>query len=121
MPQGGGILTQPAVWTNPQDHSTWIFVTTDTGTAGIKLAVDGTGNPSLVPVWNNNLGASSPLMVNGVLFEASTGSIRAINPLNGSVLWNDTGIGGIHWESPAVSSGVLFISDESGHLTAYAS
>ncbi|MDD5369641.1 MAG: PQQ-binding-like beta-propeller repeat protein, partial [Anaerolineaceae bacterium] len=62
VPQGGAVLTQPAVWTNPQDGSVWVFVTTGAGTSGLKLSVDGNGNPSLAKVWQDSFGATSPLI-----------------------------------------------------------
>ena len=33
--------------------------------------------------------------------------------------WQDKTIGSIHWESPVVANGVLYLTDESMHLTAY--
>ncbi len=119
VPQGGAVLTQPAAWMNPQDHSSWVFVANSAGTAGLKLILDGSGNPALTTVWKNALGATSPLIAGGVLFEASSGSVRALDPVSGTLLWSDSGIGGIHWESPVVANGMLYISDESGNLTAY--
>jgi outer membrane protein assembly factor BamB len=54
-----------------------------------------------------------------VLYDASSGAIRALSPTTGSLLWQGT-IGGIHWESPIVVNGVLYVTDESSHLTAFA-
>jgi outer membrane protein assembly factor BamB len=54
-----------------------------------------------------------------VLFYARNGLITALNATNGSLLWSDTRIGQIHWESPIVVKGVLYITDQSGNLTAY--
>ncbi|HEY3415330.1 MAG TPA: PQQ-binding-like beta-propeller repeat protein, partial [Armatimonadota bacterium] len=119
VPQGGGVLTQPVPWMNPQDHSSWVFVANSAGTAGLKLTLDGNGNPSLTTAWKNTQGATSPIIAGGVLFEASSGSVRALDPVTGTLLWSDSGIGGIHWESPVVANGMLYISDESGNLTAY--
>ncbi len=34
-PMGGQILTQPAVWVNPADGSTWVFVSSGSGMAGL--------------------------------------------------------------------------------------
>lgn len=31
VPQGGEVLTQPAVWRNPKEGSTWVFVANDSG------------------------------------------------------------------------------------------
>jgi outer membrane protein assembly factor BamB len=120
VPQGGQVLTTPAVWINPLDGSTWVFVTNGSGSSGLKLTVSG-GVPMLGAQWHNNLGGFSPLVANGVLYFAGSNIIRALNPLTGSVLWSDsTHVGGIHWESPVVVNATLYITDESAHLTAYA-
>jgi hypothetical protein len=119
VPQTGGVLTQPATWQNPQDNSSWVFIANGAGTSGLKLTLDGSGIPSLATVWKNTQGATSPVIAGGVLFEASSGSVRALDPVTGKTLWSDSGIGGIHWESPVVANGRLYITDESGNLTAY--
>ncbi len=119
VPQGGEIVTMPAVWVNPADHSTWIFVANDSGLSGLKLDVDGLGNPRLVTQWQIGQGGTSPILANGVLYYAGNGGIWALNPINSVQLWHDTSIGGIHWESPIVADGILYITDESGQLSAY--
>ena len=118
VPQGGLVLTQPAVWVNPADGATWVFVATGNGLSGLKLVVTG-GTPSLSPMWQNALGGTSPIVSAGVLFYARSGLIQALNPVTGAVLWSDATIGAIHWESLIVDNGVLYITDESSHLTAY--
>ncbi len=119
VPQGGMVFTQPGVWVNPKDHSTWVFVATYSGLSGLKLQVDGHGEPSLKVEWRNGDEGSSPIVAGGVLFCAGSHDVRALDPLTGKLLWHDTSIGGIHWESPIVANGVLYITDESGNLTAY--
>lgn len=119
VPQGGAILTMPAVWINPADGSTWVFVSTSRGISGFRLLVDSHGIPSLQLAWQTAQGGTSPIVANGVLYDASSNDVRALNPVTGNQLWHDTQIGGIHWESPIVANGVLYVTDESGHLTAY--
>jgi outer membrane protein assembly factor BamB len=120
VPQGGQVLTTPAVWTNPADSSTWVFVTNGSGSSGLKLTLPG-GVPTLATQWHNSLAGFSPLVANNVLYFAGANIIRALDPLTGSLLWSDTThIGGNHWESPIVVNGRLYITDESAHLTAYA-
>jgi outer membrane protein assembly factor BamB len=118
VPMGGAILTQPAVWVNPADHSTWVFVTNGYGSAGLQLTVNASGDASLTSKWNGS-GGTSPLIANGVVFIARSGIISAFNAVTGSLLWSDNQIGSIHWESPIVVNGVLYITDQSGNLTAY--
>jgi len=119
---GGGndVLTAPAVWVNPADSSTWAFVANNTGTIGLKLVFDASGNPSLSQVWSSSTAGTSPLVANGVLYVAVTSNLRALNPLTGAQLWQNTQIGTIHWASPMVANGVLYINNQSALVTAYA-
>ncbi len=119
VPQGGEVLTAPAVWVNTVDSSTWAFVANDGGISGLQLTVDAAGTPGLQVVWKKNGGGSSPIVANGVLFYAGSHNMHALEPTTGAELGHDTTIGAIHWESPIVVNGVLYITDESGQLTAY--
>ena len=121
------IRTAPVVWSNPADGSTWIFISNDFGACAYKLVFDAGGLPSLAFQWKNATYtlSSSPNMANGVLYLASSvdathGLIRALDPLTGATLWSDNSIGTIHWSVPVVDNGVLYISDENNHLSAYA-
>ncbi len=118
VPMGGAILTQPAVWVNPADNRTWVFVSNGAGVAGLQFALDGAGNPSLQSKWTAGPG-TSPIVANGVLFYAQSGLISALDPTSGAVLWSNNQIGGIHWESPIVANGVLYVTDGNQQLTAY--
>ncbi len=120
VPQGGEVLTAPAVWVNPADGTTWVFVANGKGISGLRLAIAGDGTPGLSPEWQDGVGGTSPILANGVLFYATSGRVRALDPLSGHELWSDAQIGGIHWESPIVANGALYITDENAHLTVYA-
>jgi hypothetical protein len=123
VPQGGAVLTQPAVWTNPADGSTWVFVANGSGLSALKLVIAANGTPSLSQQWvidaSTGGSSTSPIIANNVLYYAGSKGIHALNPVSKASLWSSTGIGGIHWESPVVAGGVLYITDESKHLTAY--
>ncbi len=119
VPQGGGVLPQPAVWVSPSDGSTWVFVTNGSGISGLKVTVDGAGNPSLVSQWSMGPGGSSALLANGMLFYNSSGGIKALDPTTGTQLFSDTSPSGLHWESPILIDGRLFVGDESANLWAY--
>jgi PQQ-like domain len=120
VPQGGEILSQPAVWVNPADSSTWVFVANGSGTSGLQLLTDGSGNPYLHPVWTSSMKGATPLVANGVLLEATSSNLYALDPATGGLLWHDTSIAGIHWEVPMVADGVLYQTDQNGNLTAFA-
>ena len=120
LPQGGEVLTVPAVWVNPADGSTWIFFTNSLAASALKLTFPG-GVPSLVKQWKKPLTGSSPLVANNVLYFASNNTVRAVDAATGSLLWSDTSKNkGNHWQSPIVLNGTLYITDEAAHLTAYA-
>ncbi len=123
LPQGGPVLTAPAVWVNPADGATWAFVADGNGLSGFKLGLNGSGVPQLATaapgVWTTTAGGTSPVAANGILYVASSGLIRALDPTTGTVLWQDTSLGGIHWESPIVVNGRLYVTDENAHLLAY--
>jgi len=46
-------------------------------------------------------------------------NIVAMKPATGAVLWRDTTIGDIHWQSPIVVNGTLFIADNGSYMSAY--
>ncbi len=121
VPQGGQVLTQPAVWMNPADQGVWTFIANGSGISGLELTVGPGGTPSLVSRWTNGAGGSSPVLANGILYDAGSGVLHALDPTTGNTLWSDTtNVGGIHWESPIVVQGRVYLTDEAAHLIAWA-
>lgn len=124
VPQGGAVLPTPAVWVNPGDGSTWVFVASYNGLSALQLTVDSSGTPSLRARWTNGDGGTSPIVANNVLYDASYGALKALDPTTGAVLWQDTTIGPIHWESPIVADGAVYLTDgntaSGGSLSEYA-
>src|SRR5437867_1029716 len=55
-----------------------------------------------------------------MVFSLSGGTVRALDPLSGNVLWSLARSGGFHWESLIVANGAVYATDGSNHLTAYA-
>ncbi len=119
-PQGGAVFSFPATWVNPADNASWVFVAGGDGVAGLRVMVGANGTPGLKVMWQAAGGGTSPIVANGVLYVAGSNAMRAFDPASGKQLWQDTSIGGIHWESPIVANGVLYITDENSQLTAYA-
>ncbi|HEX8954485.1 MAG TPA: hypothetical protein VF945_21670, partial [Polyangia bacterium] len=147
VPQGDEILTQPAVWVNPADHSTWVFIADDSGISALTLVPDGgTAKPSLKTMWMKGTGGTSPVVANGILYYAANGqgrnganNVYALDPVSGNVLWmgalvplgGGTAVGGIHWQSVIVAHGALYapsehgntgtgVADGTGHLSRFA-
>ncbi len=119
VPQGGKVVTAPAVWRNPSDGTTWAFLANDAGLSAVRLAVDGSGNPSLVTQWQNTTPGSSPLVANGIVYKAQSNWIRAFDAVTGADIWHNP-IGAGHWSSPIVANGALYVGDKSNHLYAFA-
>jgi hypothetical protein len=118
VPQGGQVLTAPAVWINPADNSVSVIVTNNAGISASQVVVGADGTPTLHTTWQSPIGGTTPIIAGGVVFYAGGGTVRALDVTNGNELWHDS-IGGIHWESPVVVNGTLYITDGSGNLTAY--
>jgi outer membrane protein assembly factor BamB len=119
MPQGGALLHQPAVWTNPYDGSTWTFVANMNGIVALKVVSDGLGNPFLAPQWRSGFAAASPVVANGVVY-ATGATVRAFNAATGDELWRTPQAGGIHFHSPIVANGEVYVTDSANRLTAFA-
>jgi hypothetical protein len=126
IPQGNELLSQPAVWVNPGDGSTWVLIGNTSGLSGLQLAIDGSGNPSLVKKWQlgSQSAASSPLVANNVLYfhgnVSGNNVLTAYTPTTGAPLWSVTVGGGVHWQSPVVANGVVYVEDGGGNLNAFA-
>jgi outer membrane protein assembly factor BamB len=123
-PGNCGVLTQPAVWTDPTSHTIWLFVASGCAIGGYRVVTSGS-HTALQQAWTASLDTTSPIIANGVLFAATSGQILAFDPRTGHQLWSSNQpsaggtIGVIHWESPIVVNGRLYCSDEYGHVTAY--
>ncbi len=120
VPQGGAVLSQPAVWTNPADNSTWVFIVNASGASALRLSVDGSGNPSLLPQWSIAQGGTSPIVVNGIVFYIDGGTVRGVDAVSSTQLWSVANPGGTHWQSLIVANGRLYATDGASHLTAFA-
>jgi outer membrane protein assembly factor BamB len=133
VPQGGNgypgdlMREQPAVWVNPSDGAAWLFAGNGSGISGLKLGLDANHRPMLTAMWTKT-GASnrssSPVVANGVLYNAGTCSggtcVTARDPLTGDVLWTSAHVGGLHWNSPIVVDGTVYLMDNDGTLWAFA-
>lgn len=121
---GCATFTQPLVWTDPDNH-VWVIVAGTCGIGAYQIVTDDSGNPHLNLVWQTDDTTTTPVLSGSILFAATNGAVLALDPSSGQHLWSsnqeDAGgtIGSIHWESPIVTGGRLYIADESGAISAY--
>ncbi|HET9111845.1 MAG TPA: PQQ-binding-like beta-propeller repeat protein [Ktedonobacterales bacterium] len=122
---GCGLYTQPTVWTQSGTDRVWVFLGTSCGMRAYQFTTGADHVSRLEEVWQNGDGATTPVIAGGVLVAAGSGAVRAYDPVTGRTLWssdqasaNGT-IGPIHWESPIVVDGAVYITDENGLITCY--
>lgn len=111
----------PAVWSDGSG-TPWVAIDLSDGVHAYRL-VTSNRRSRLVGAWHAAVASSregtSPVESGGVLFVAASGALIALDAQTGKQLWNAQEIGGIHWESPAVSGGMVFCSDEDGYVRAF--
>ena len=79
-----------------------------------------TAEPHLETLWiSPDIKGTSPVLSNGLLYVAGSGAVAAFDPSTGAMQWGDTSIGPIHWQSPIVVNGRLFLCDQTAKLYAY--
>ncbi len=120
----GQILAAPVAWTDASG-ATWVFVGSNSALTGLRLNVDASGKATLSQQWRVQSFSTSPIVAGGVLFAATRTEIVARDPQTGQTLWSATlpSAGGpfqaVHWQSPIVVNGCLYIADQTAHLTAF--
>jgi hypothetical protein len=114
------IKPQPAVWVNPDDQSTWVYVATySSGLAAYKVELDVDGRPSLAKQWPASGTASngtSPIVANGTVYYMSGNKLRALDAVTGANKlsggdWTTTSYGSQHWQSPIIVNGRVYLFD----------
>src|SRR5581483_1042544 len=122
---GATLFSAPAVWRRA-GVGTYIILGDSSNVTALRLVTDAHGVSRLQVAWNTPLSGTSPVVVNGVVFVASGGALSALDARNGRRLWTSTqpsaggSIGDIHWQSPIAVDGWVYVSDQAGHITAYA-
>ena len=110
----GEIRAQPAVWVNPADGSTWVYISNRGSTfAAYKVTLAG-GIPSLTQQWTSTPG-TSPILANGTLYYltlGSTNNLVALNAISGGAIWQSAAVGGTHWQSPILVNGRIYLTDD---------
>jgi outer membrane protein assembly factor BamB len=102
-----------------------VFVGNWAGLSALQLGLNGASQPRLTTRWTKTLPATSPIIANGVLYSAGACTnggtcVTARNPTTGDVLWSSAHIGGVHWQSPILADGALYVTDNSGKLWKFA-
>lgn len=124
LPIKGVIVTHPLAWNDAQG-TTWLFVANTYYLFGYKVVTDAQGKTTLQLAYQNKNGGSSPFLANNILYVQAKGVLRAMNPTTGEVLWSSTqasaggSIGKMHWQSPIVVNGHIYVPDDSSYLSAY--
>jgi hypothetical protein len=118
VPQGGGVFTQPATTFDPASGNARLFISNRRGVSAMQLVAN--PDPHLETLWvSTEIKGNSPVLANGLLYVAGSGAIAALDPATGAIRWGDTSIGPIHWQSPIVVNGRLFLCDQTAKLFAY--
>jgi len=115
---------QPAVWTNPTDHSVWVFVSNyHRGLAAYQLNASNPAAPTLTQKWTAP-GGSSPVIANDTLYYIAdnngTYNVRALDVVSGNNQWTSPALGGMHWQSLIVANGRIYTADDSSHVWIFA-
>jgi len=94
-------------------------VSPSNGINAFRMSVDGSGNPTLVAKWSAGGGGGGSAIANNVLYYASNNNRHALNPTTGAELWHNSGIGAIHWQTPTIANGVVYVGDNGRQLSAF--
>lgn len=125
----GGAREQSAVWVDGTG-ATWVFFASFTnGLTAYKMSL-GAGNvPMLTYQWlqyrGTATGTTSPMVANGVLYHVGgcanvdSNCLFARNPLTGAALWSSAPLGQLHWQSPIVVDGSVYLFDAASQLQAF--
>ncbi len=120
---GPEIKPQPAVWVNPADSSTWVYVSSyNNATAAYKISLDGSGKPSLAQQWSitsaNGGSGTSPVIANGTFYYQSGNKVKALNATTGASIWTSASIGSSHWQSLILVNSRIYVIDNTSKLWA---
>jgi outer membrane protein assembly factor BamB len=111
------VFPQPAVWVNPADHSTWVYVVNH-GERIQAYQLNVSGTPSLTKKWTGSAGRS-PVIAGHTLYYVSSTTVTALDTLTGTKVWSGS-IGATHWQSPIVVNQHVYVADNAGKLWSFA-
>jgi outer membrane protein assembly factor BamB len=114
------VFSAPAVYQSP-GGPLYVYVGLPDGMYAYTLTTLG-GTSRLTQVWKASLSlggeGTSAAVRAGVVYVAATDELVALDASTGATLASAT-IGGVHWESPMIARGVVYVTDENHDLTAF--
>jgi outer membrane protein assembly factor BamB len=114
------VYSAPAVY-QTASGAVYVYVGLPDGMYAYALSTIG-GVSQLTQIWKANLSlggeGTSAVVRAGVVYVAASNQLVALNAMTGATLGSAT-IGGVHWESPMIARGVVYVTDESRNLTAF--
>ena len=116
---GPEIKPQPAVWVNPVDSSSWIFVTSyGNGSVAYKISLTA-GKPLLALQWppggtTTAPSGTSPVVANATMYYMSGNHLVALDAVTGTSVsagsaWATTSFSSQHWQSPIIVNGRVYL------------
>jgi outer membrane protein assembly factor BamB len=114
------VYSAPAIYASPAGPI-YVYVGLPDGMYAYTLTTLG-GNSQLTQVWKTSLSlggeGTSAAVRAGVVYVAATNSLVALDATTGATL-GSASIGAVHWESPMIARGVVYVTDENHNLTAF--
>ncbi len=114
------VFSAPAVYQIP-GGPLYVYVGLPDGMYAYTLTTLG-GTSQLTQAWKTSLSlggeGTSAAVRAGVVYVAATDQLVALDATTGATLARAT-IGGVHWESPVIARGVVYVTDENHDLTAF--
>jgi outer membrane protein assembly factor BamB len=105
------VLTRPVAWRNPVTGTTSIYVTNSDALRAFDVVEHADKTMEFVQKWSFNNGGTSPVLANGVLYYAAVNHLYVVDSASGDLLWQNSDIGQIHWQTPIVVNSSLFVCD----------
>jgi outer membrane protein assembly factor BamB len=114
------VYSAPAIYQTPSG-AVYVYVGLPDGMYAYTLSTIG-GTSQLTQAWKASLtlggeGTSAAVRA-GVVYVAASNELVALDATTGATL-GSAPIGGVHWESPMIARGVVYVTDESHNLTAF--
>ncbi|MBV8929882.1 MAG: PQQ-binding-like beta-propeller repeat protein [Mycobacteriaceae bacterium] len=114
------IKSAPAVYTSA--GTTYVYLGLPDGVHAFRVTIS-SGTPQLTSIWTSTDSqggtGTSPVVRGNVVYAAAQNQLVAYDATTGAKLGSSNLLGGVHWQSPVVTGGVVYCSDTGGNLTAW--